>query len=274
MPYPSCHHAGRGPARAVRLFHGQRGAGRAAQRGFDHPWPLNMRWPMARWQLMFAPSATSPRPPPPTKLTRGAYLVEGPGHCGACHTPRGLAYQEKALSMADGDAFLTGAVIDGWRARACAARRRVCNPGARRDRAVPEDRPHGQSGRFRRDGRRGRAQHPPLRGRRPGGHRGLPETAAARSGQAAAFAPKADSTTAALLDGRYGSRGAVIYVEQCVACHRADSQGHAAHLPGAGGQLGCVRAEPAVIIRSRWRAAGCRPTRRMRWPSPCRPSIT
>ena len=71
------HHAGRGPARAVRLFHGQRGAGRAAQRGFDHPWPLNMRWPMAWWQLMFAPSATSPRPPAPTKATRGAYLVEG-----------------------------------------------------------------------------------------------------------------------------------------------------------------------------------------------------
>ena len=25
------------------------------KRGFDHPWPLNMRWPMAWWQLMFAP---------------------------------------------------------------------------------------------------------------------------------------------------------------------------------------------------------------------------
>jgi mono/diheme cytochrome c family protein len=27
---------------------------------------------------------------------RGAYLVQGPGHCGACHTPRGIGMQEKA----------------------------------------------------------------------------------------------------------------------------------------------------------------------------------
>ena len=77
-----------------------------------------MRWPMAWWQLMFAPKRDFAAPAgADEKLTRGAYLVEGPGHCGACHTPRGLAYQEKALSMADGDAFLIGAVIDGWRAK-------------------------------------------------------------------------------------------------------------------------------------------------------------
>ena len=158
MPYPSYAIMPDADLRALRLFHGQRGAGRAAQRGFDHP--LAAEHALAhglvaadvRAKRDFAAPAGADE-----KLTRGAYLV---GHCGACHTPRGLAYQEKALSMADGDAFLTGAVIDGWRARACAARRRVCNPGARRDRAVPEDRPHGQGGRFRRDGRRGRAQHP------------------------------------------------------------------------------------------------------------------
>jgi mono/diheme cytochrome c family protein len=29
-------------------------------------------------------------------VDRGAYLVEGLGHCGACHTPRALTMQEKA----------------------------------------------------------------------------------------------------------------------------------------------------------------------------------
>ncbi|KAG1315563.1 hypothetical protein G6F62_013741 [Rhizopus arrhizus] len=82
------------------------------------PWPLNMRWPMAWWQLLFAGKRDFAAPAGvDEKLVRGAYLVEGPGHCGACHTPRGLAYQEKALSLADGDAFLSGAVIDGWRAK-------------------------------------------------------------------------------------------------------------------------------------------------------------
>ncbi len=50
-------------------------------------------------------------------LNRGKYLVEGPGHCGACHTPRGVGFQETALSLEDGDTFLSGALIDGWRAK-------------------------------------------------------------------------------------------------------------------------------------------------------------
>jgi mono/diheme cytochrome c family protein len=49
----------------------------------------------------------------PVIKNRGAYLVQGPGHCGACHTPRGLAYQELALNLKDGDDYLSGAVIDG-----------------------------------------------------------------------------------------------------------------------------------------------------------------
>ncbi len=44
---------------------------------------------------------------------RGAYLVEGLGHCGACHTPRGWAFAEKSLD-ADSPDFLAGANLDGW----------------------------------------------------------------------------------------------------------------------------------------------------------------
>ncbi|MDQ2185082.1 cytochrome c [Alcaligenaceae bacterium A4P071] len=50
-------------------------------------------------------------------LLRGKYLVEGLGHCSSCHTPRGFALQEKAISDADGSAFLSGAVIDNWLAK-------------------------------------------------------------------------------------------------------------------------------------------------------------
>ena len=44
---------------------------------------------------------------------RGAYIVQGPGHCGSCHTPRGLAFNEKALDDS-GTAYLAGALLDGW----------------------------------------------------------------------------------------------------------------------------------------------------------------
>lgn len=47
---------------------------------------------------------------------RGAYLVEGLGHCGACHTPRNALGAEKK------DEAYSGAEIEGWHAPALDAR--------------------------------------------------------------------------------------------------------------------------------------------------------
>ncbi len=86
----------------------------------DIPWPLSMRWPLAIWREMFAP-AVKPALPVAGEdpvLARGRYLVEGLGHCGACHTPRSITMQEKALNNSDGSEYLSGssAPIDGWTA--------------------------------------------------------------------------------------------------------------------------------------------------------------
>ena len=43
---------------------------------------------------------------------RGAYLVEGLGHCGACHSPRNALGAEKA------NAYLAGGFAEGWEAPA------------------------------------------------------------------------------------------------------------------------------------------------------------
>src|SRR5882724_10055900 len=48
---------------------------------------------------------------------RGAYLTAGLGHCGACHTPRGILFKEKGLDSTDDD-FLAGAPLDHWSAPA------------------------------------------------------------------------------------------------------------------------------------------------------------
>lgn len=78
------------------------------------PWPLNMRWPIALWNGVFAPTKTYAAKPEQDALwNRGAYIVQGPGHCGSCHTPRGLAFNEKALDES-GAPFLAGALLDGW----------------------------------------------------------------------------------------------------------------------------------------------------------------
>lgn len=78
------------------------------------PWPLNLRWPIALWNGLFAPTAPYAEKPGQNALwNRGAYIVQGPGHCGSCHTPRGLAFNENALDEA-GKPFLAGALLDGW----------------------------------------------------------------------------------------------------------------------------------------------------------------
>jgi alcohol dehydrogenase (quinone), cytochrome c subunit len=79
------------------------------------PFPLSMRWPLTFWRLLF-----SPRPVPfnPGSLdpveARGAYFVDGLGHCGECHTPRALTLQVRAQTRRDGDAYLSGAVIENY----------------------------------------------------------------------------------------------------------------------------------------------------------------
>ncbi|HAU5563660.1 TPA: cytochrome c [Serratia fonticola] len=78
------------------------------------PWPLNMRWPLAFWSAAFSRGGPYLTQEGHDALwNRGAYLLEGPGHCGSCHTPRGLAFNEKALDASSPD-YLAGALLDGW----------------------------------------------------------------------------------------------------------------------------------------------------------------
>lgn len=80
----------------------------------DIPWPLNMRWPLALWNAFFLDERVyEAKASSATEWNRGAYLVQGPGHCGSCHTPRGLAMNEKGLDETS-EQFLSGAEIDGW----------------------------------------------------------------------------------------------------------------------------------------------------------------
>jgi len=72
------------------------------------------RWPLAIWNWMFMDKGVyQAKSGHDAAWNRGAYLVEGLGHCGACHTPRGWAFQEKALD-AGSSAYLGGAELDAW----------------------------------------------------------------------------------------------------------------------------------------------------------------
>lgn len=80
----------------------------------DLSFPFSQRWGMRFWNWAF----TSDKPFQPiggatAEVNRGAYLVESLGHCGSCHTPRGLGMNEKALDSGD-DKFLAGGNLNGW----------------------------------------------------------------------------------------------------------------------------------------------------------------
>jgi nicotinate dehydrogenase subunit B len=73
--------------------------------------PFNLRPLMAGWNALFHSGATfAPVAAQSAAWNRGAYLVEGLGHCGACHSPRNALGAEKA------DAYLAGGFAEGWEA--------------------------------------------------------------------------------------------------------------------------------------------------------------
>jgi mono/diheme cytochrome c family protein len=121
MPYPSYARVSESDMQALYAYF-MKGVEPVAQanKDSDIPWPLSMRWPLAGWRWMFAPKVEDYQAQAGADpvISRGAYLVEGLGHCGACHTPRALTMQEKSLSASDGSAFLSGsAPLEGWIAK-------------------------------------------------------------------------------------------------------------------------------------------------------------
>ena len=73
------------------------------------PFPLNIRAGMRAWDaLYFTPGEFKPDPNKSAEWNRGAYLVEGPGHCVACHTPKSFLGGDKDSE------YLQGSQLQGW----------------------------------------------------------------------------------------------------------------------------------------------------------------
>lgn len=187
---------------------------------------LSWRWPVSFWQAIFAPERKFEPEFDDPVLARGQYLVEGPGHCGSCHTERGIGFQEVALSNAESDEFLSGAVIDGWRAKSLRGEHRGLGTWSEAELVdffrtgrtditaafgamaeVVEDSTQYMS----RDDL--------------GAMSAYLKTLSPAPGKEVTLAAKKDTTTRKLLDGDYDSRGAILYAEYCQVCHRADGKG-------------------------------------------------
>lgn len=115
MPYPSYTKMDDDDIRALYAYFMQ-GVKPAHQPNppSEIPWPLNMRWPLALWNALYTqPGVYEPKAGGSPLWNRGAYIVQAAGHCGSCHTPRGVAMNEQALDELS-PVYLSGALLDGW----------------------------------------------------------------------------------------------------------------------------------------------------------------
>jgi mono/diheme cytochrome c family protein len=69
--------------------------------------PFSMRTLLAGWNIMFFEEGRYlPNPSQSAEWNRGAYLTQGLGHCGACHTPRNFLGGERISAALTGGDYL------------------------------------------------------------------------------------------------------------------------------------------------------------------------
>ncbi len=73
------------------------------------PFPFNIRAAMRVWDwIYFTPGEYQPDAKQSAEWNRGAFLVQGPSHCGACHTPKTFLGGDKTSET------LQGSYLQGW----------------------------------------------------------------------------------------------------------------------------------------------------------------
>ena len=192
----------------------------------------NWRWPLAYWQVLFDRKRDFVPETDDAVLTRGQYLIEGPGHCGSCHTGRGIGFQEVALSNAGSAEYLSGAVIDGWRAKSIRGEQRGLGTWT-----IAELNDFFKTGRTDTTAAFGAmaevVEHSTqyMTDYDINAMSSYLKTLTPAPNKEETLPQKQDITTQKLLDGDYDSRGAILYAEYCQVCHRVDGKGVARIFP-------------------------------------------
>ena len=223
-----------------------------ANRENDIPWPLSMRFPLAIWRWVFAPTPQpyTPNASADADIARGAYLVEGLGHCGACHTARGVGLQEKALSGNDGTAYLAGGgAIDGWIAPSL----RNEHGGGLADWSVADITTFLKTGRNTHTASFGAMNDVIVDSTQHMNDSDLHSIAAylkslqPKNTQAAAYQYD-DTVSKELFSGQAKTAGAQIYVDRCAACHKSNGKGYANAFPALAGNPVLQTNDPTSAI--------------------------
>lgn len=220
----------------------------------DLRWPYSMRWGLALWNWAFL--KTEPFRPDNKQdavWNRGAYLVQGLGHCGACHTPRGIAFQEKAMTEAGraGRHFLAGETVESWRALSLrdlwtvadtvtflkTGQNRFATASGSMAEVIHHSTQHVEDADL-------VAMATYLKSLPAGEGAVRPPLPQSEPAAPAAVAGKFEPPPKAL----YDTRGGLAYLQFCSDCHRPDGQGVARVFPPMAGNPTVASADPATLL--------------------------
>jgi mono/diheme cytochrome c family protein len=219
--------------------------------------PLNQRWLLALWNGVFLHDHTyQAKSDHDASWNRGAYLVQGLGHCGACHTERGIAFNEVALDERS-DKYLGGALLDAWYAS-----------NLRSDKVLGLGAWSAQD--IRNFLKSGHNSHATVYGSMLDAFNNstqfmsdedlagiatyLKSLKAARAGtKSYSYDERTDQ---ALDRGDLSARGAAQYLSQCSTCHGRDGKGRGDLLPPLAGNASVLEHDPSSLINIMLNGAG------------------
>jgi mono/diheme cytochrome c family protein len=199
-------------------------------------WPLNHRIVMEGWnELFFKPGTFKPDVAKTPQWNRGAYLVEGLGHCGACHTPTNF------LGAAKKDSKLQGGTLQDWYAPNLAGDLRSGLGGWSVDDIVA----------FLKTGRNSRTT-----AYGPMSEVITFSTSKLNDDDLTAIAVYLKDVPAARtdekparVDAKLIQAGQAIYIDNCSACHRSNGEGLPGMFPPLKGDATVQDREPTTVIR-------------------------
>jgi len=249
MPYPSyCKLSDADVATLYRFFMKQVPPVHQANRKSEIPALLSPRWPLTIWNYFYAPRGSYvAKPGHDAAWNRGAYLVQGLGHCGACHTPRGIGIQEKSLDDSS-PSYLAGAALDAWYAPSLRGDMRTgLGTWSKEDIAEFLKQGHNRIGTA--FGSMTEAVNNSTSYMSDSDINAiaayLKSLPAASAQQAVAYD---DATTATLRDRPITQPGGAVYAGACASCHGFDAKGFTPYLPALIGNPVVLDHDPSSLI--------------------------
>ncbi len=200
------------------------------------PFPLSIRTGMIFWDwLYYRAGQWRPSPDKSAAWNRGSYIVEGPGHCGACHTPKTFLGGDEHSHQLQGYSLqgwfapdLTGDPARGLAAWTTADIVAYLKTGHNRFDAasgpMAEEVQDSSSGMSARD---------------------LAAIATYLKGQESV----SQHPTALLSDNPVMVAGAAIYRDTCSGCHKIDGSGVPYLIPDLAGSAAVASRQPTTVLQ-------------------------